>query len=253
MTMCDHSTPARSRVSNCRAGSGAVSASTFCRTPAIASSFAMLVSTSAISEPTSRISASPNPRVVTAGEPRRIPLGFIGGLVSNGIAFLLTVMRARSSACSASLPRSPLEKTSSSTTCVSVPPETTRKPASISACAMARALATTCFWYATNSGCMASRKQTALAASTCTSGPPCVPGKTFLSISLPYFSRARIMPARGPRSVLCVVVVTMSACSQGLGWTPAATRPEMCAMSTRNTAPTRSAIWRKRAKSMIRG
>ncbi len=59
---------------------------------------------SAISAPTSRISASPNPRVVTAGEPNRMPLGFIGGLVSNGIAFLLTVMRARSSACSASLP-----------------------------------------------------------------------------------------------------------------------------------------------------
>src|ERR1039457_5190027 len=70
---------------------------------------------------------------------------FIGGLVSNGMAFWLTVMRARSSASSASLPRSPLEKTSSSTRCVSVPPETTRKPASISASAMTRALATTRF------------------------------------------------------------------------------------------------------------
>ena len=36
------------------------------------------------------------PRVVSAGVPRRMPLGFIGGLVSNGIAFLLTVMPASS-------------------------------------------------------------------------------------------------------------------------------------------------------------
>ena len=63
-----------------------------------------------------------------------MPLGFIGGLVSNGMAFLLTVMRARSSAFSASLPRTPLENTSTSIRCVSVPPETTRKPASIRLC-----------------------------------------------------------------------------------------------------------------------
>ena len=72
--------------------------------------------------------------MVTAGDPRRMPLGFIGGLVSNGIAFLLTVMRARSSACSASLPRTPFENTSTSIRCVSVPPETTRKPASTRLC-----------------------------------------------------------------------------------------------------------------------
>ena len=44
--------------------------------------------------------------MVTAGQPSRMPLGFIGGLVSNGMAFLLTVMCAWSSAFSASLPRS---------------------------------------------------------------------------------------------------------------------------------------------------
>ena len=65
---------------------------------------------------------------------------------------------------------------------------------------------------------MASLKRTALAAITCISGPPCVPGKTaelsFFSISA--LSRARIRPPRGPRSVLCVVVVTTSAIGTGI-------------------------------------
>ena len=43
---------------------------------------------------------------------------------------------------------------------------------------MARAFASTCFWYAVNSGCSASSNATALAAMTCISGPPCVPGNT---------------------------------------------------------------------------
>ena len=51
---------------------------------------------------------------------------------------------------------------------------------------------------------------------TCTSGPPCMPGNTLLSMAAPYFSLARIMPARGPRSVLCVVDVTISAHSHGI-------------------------------------
>ena len=38
-------------------------------------------------------------------------------------------------------------------------------------------------------------------------------------------------PARGPRSVLCVVVVVMCACGTGEGCTPPATRPAMWAMS----------------------
>ena len=44
-------------------------------------------------------------------------------------------------------------------------------------------------------------------------------------------------PPRGPRSVLCVVVVTKSECGTGLGCTPAATRPAMCAMSVTIGAP----------------
>ena len=47
------------------------------------------------------------PRVVTAGVPMRMPLATIGGFLSNGIAFLLTVMPARPSAASATLPVRP--------------------------------------------------------------------------------------------------------------------------------------------------
>jgi hypothetical protein len=45
-----------------------------------------------------------------------------------------------------------------------------------------------------------------------------------------------------PRNVLCVVVVTTSACTNGLAAHPAATRPDTCAMSTMSKAPTLSAI-----------
>ena len=46
--------------------------------------------------------------------------------------------------------------------------------------------------------------------------------------------RKKIIAPRGPRSDLCVVVVTTSACSKGEGTRPAATRPEMWAMSARS-------------------
>ena len=88
---------------------------------------------------------------------------------------------------------------------------------------------------------------------TCMSGPPWMPGKTLLSIAFACSSRHRIMPPRGPRSVLCVVVVTMSECGTGDGWTPAATRPAKWAMSVKRSAPTSSAISRKAAKSQKRG
>src|SRR5258708_3568106 len=85
---------------------------------------------------------------------------------------------------------------------------------------------------------MASFRHTAFAAMMWTSGPPCMPGNVSLSISFAYAAWQSTMPARGPRSVLCVVVETMSACGTGLGCTPAATRPAMCAMSTKKIAST---------------
>ena len=80
----------------------------------------------------------------------------------------------------------------------------------------------------------------------CSSGPPWMPGKIWLLIFLASSaSLVRIMPPRGPRSVLWVVVVTMSAWGTGLGWRPAATRPAMWAMSTISLAPTSSAMARE--------
>ena len=52
---------------------------------------------------------------------------------------------------------------------------------------------------------------TALAAIVCINGPPCWPGKIALSIALAYAAAPRIMPLRGPASVLWTVVVTTSA------------------------------------------
>src|SRR5258708_2072396 len=52
---------------------------------------------------------------------------------------------------------------------------------------------------------------------TCMSGPPWAYGKTALSTTFANSSVQRIMPPRGPRSVLCVVVVTICACSTGFG------------------------------------
>ncbi len=76
-----------------------------------------------------RISAAPIPRVVAAGEPRRKPLVTMGDSSSKGIVFLLTVMPTSSSTVSAACPVRPLDDlTSTSIRCVSVPPETTRKP-----------------------------------------------------------------------------------------------------------------------------
>src|SRR6516164_1529836 len=79
------------------------------------------------------------------------------------------------------------------------------------------------------------------------------PRKVSLSISLANAERQSTKPPRGPRSVLCVVVETMSACGTGLECTPAATRPAICAMSTKNTASTDLAIFAMRSKSMTRG
>ena len=62
-----------------------------------------------------------------------------------------------------------------------------------------------------------------------------------------------MMPARGPVSVLCVVLVTTSQYGTGLGCRPAAISPAMWAMSASSRAPTSSAIARKAAKSTTRG
>src|SRR5258706_50105 len=100
----------------------------------------------AIQPPTSFISGSFIPRVVTAGVPRRIPLGLNGVFTSKGMVLRLVVTPASSSAVCASLPLTPSRNTSISIKWLSVPPETRRSPSDVSAAAKARALATTCVW-----------------------------------------------------------------------------------------------------------
>ena len=70
-----------------------------------------------------------------------------------------------------------------------------------------------------------------------------------------YSSCASTMPPRGPRSVLCVVVVVMCACGPGhlAGEHLARDDPAKWAMSTMNMAPTSSAISRIFAKFILRG
>src|SRR3954447_26831694 len=61
------------------------------------------------------------------------------------------------------------------------------------------------------------------------------------------------MPPRPPPIVLWIVVVTTSAYGTGLGCRSAATRPAKCAISTISSAPTSSAISRKRARPSWHG
>ena len=78
--------------------------------------------------PISLNSFTPKPRVVPAGEPRRTPDVIAGFSVSKGIAFLLQVMLARSSARSAARPVTFFGRRSTSIKWVSVPPDTISSP-----------------------------------------------------------------------------------------------------------------------------
>jgi len=86
------------------------------------------------------------PRVVIAGEPMRTPLVTIGFSGSFGMAFLFTVMCARPSAASASLPFTFFGLRSTRNRWLSVPPETMRSPRLVSVAAMVFAFASTCCW-----------------------------------------------------------------------------------------------------------
>ena len=76
---------------------------------------------------------------------------------------------------------------------------------------MAAAFFTTWAPQALYSGVRASPRAIALAAITCIRGPPWMPGKTAELIFFSSSGLQKITPPRGPRSVLWVVVVTISA------------------------------------------
>ena len=197
-----------------------------------------------------------------AAVPRRIPLVWNALRESNGTMFLFTVMSAATSAFSATLPvRSGyLLLRSTSIEWLSVPPLTIEKPRSTKFCANTAAFFLTCVAYSFHDGWRFSPNPTALAAMTCSNGPPCVPGNTaefsnmLIILGSPFFvvrpqgfSKSlpmRMIPPRGPRRVLCVVEVTMCAYLTGLSSKPAAIRPAGWAMSIMSNAPTSSAIWR---------
>ncbi len=186
---------------------------------------------------TSPNSSSPNPRVARAGVPMRRPEETIGGRGSNGTALRLTVMPIRCSRSSPCCPSSSESRRSTRTRCTSVPPLTTEMPASATSGEQPLGedlgAVQDCAPGAPGSPDRPPvLKATALAAITCSSGPPCWPGKTAELIFVAFSSLVRMTPPRGPPSVLCVVVVTTSAYGTGLGCSPAATRPAKCAMST---------------------
>ena len=157
--------------------------------------------------------------------------------------FLLAVMSAATSAFSATLPVSSgyLVRRSTSIEWLSVPPEMILKPRFTSSSASTAAFFLTWRAYSFHSGRRISPKATALAAMTCSNGPPWVPGNTELSrqadiifttplgvvrpFGLGKSSPIMMTPPRGPRSDLWVVVVTMWAYFTGFSSRPAAMRP----------------------------
>ncbi len=204
---------------------------------------------------TSVNSASPKPRVASAGVPMRRPEVTIGGRGSNGTALRFTVMSASCSRSSACWPSTSELRRSASTRCTSVPPVSTSTPAARESSAVSRSARIWAprivrSWRSLNSADAAILNAVALAAITCISGPPCWPGNTLeLSFFASSVSRETMKPERGPPIVLCTVDETTSAYGTGDGCSPAATRPAKCAMSTQSFAPTSSAIARNAAKS----
>src|SRR5215212_7652953 len=170
---------------------------------------------------TSANCSSPKPRVASAGVPIRSPDVTIGGRGSNGTAFRLTVMPTSCRRSSACLPSSCDSRRSTSTRCTSVPPVSTLTPAARASSASSRS-ARSCAprmvraWRSLNSSVAAILNAAAFAAMTCMSGPPCCPGNTADWNFLAYSSvPARIMPPRGPASVLWVVDVVRDAAEGG--------------------------------------
>ena len=80
---------------------------------------------------------------------------------------------------------------------LSVPPDTSGTRLG-EALGQRGALRTTWAAYSLNDGWAASWKATAFAAITCSSGPPCRPGNTALSMAAACSARHRMAPPRGP-------------------------------------------------------
>eukprot|EP00754_Rhynchopus_humris_P025730 Rhum_TRINITY_DN14962_c0_g1::Rhum_TRINITY_DN14962_c0_g1_i5::g.130542::m.130542 len=207
------------------------------------------------------MSASTMPRVVTAPAPMRMPPGFSAD-VSVDTVFLFTEIEISSSARSTLAPDRPSGFRFHMSRWLSVPPDTRFQPLFRKHSPIAAMFLRTCDEYALNSGVITSSICVPMAAIWCSCGPPCRPGKTAMSTfscqpvgapSFLAFVRKKIIPARGPRSDLCVVVVTTSANLNGDSASFVATRPLMCAMSIIRMAPISSAMRRNSACGHSRG
>mmetsp|Transcript_90730 Transcript_90730/g.256433 ORF Transcript_90730/g.256433 Transcript_90730/m.256433 type:complete len:216 (+) Transcript_90730:445-1092(+) len=176
-------------------------------------------------------SATLQPRVVIAGEPMRTPPGD-SAEASPWTALRFSEIEANSQTFSTLEPVRPCGRRSQRTRWLSVPSLASLWPLAWRPSASAFALATTFCEYSLNAGVTTSSSCTASAPIWWLCGPPWRPGNTAMSMrSLMSGRRSlylkKIMPARGPRSDLCVVVVTTSQYSKGLTCSPVATRPEM--------------------------
>mmetsp|Transcript_11672 Transcript_11672/g.31364 ORF Transcript_11672/g.31364 Transcript_11672/m.31364 type:complete len:203 (+) Transcript_11672:113-721(+) len=155
-------------------------------------------------------SFSPAPRVVIAQLPRRTPPG-VAGDVSPGNALRLRTNDTRSHKRSIFDPVRLSERKSHNARWLSVPSVAMRQPFSARRAAKAWQLETTSSQYRLNSGVDTSPSCTAMAPMVALCGPPCSAGNTASSTRLWNSLRQNIMPPRGPRRLLCVVVVTTSA------------------------------------------
>ncbi len=197
-----------------------------------------------------------------AGTPTLMPEVTNGLLSSKGTAFLFKVICALSNVSCAFLPVRFLFLRSMSIKWLSVPLLIRLYPLFTNASAMACAFVIICLAYCVYSSVNISPNDTALAAITCSSGPPCIPGNTarsrralmgrifplgsFTPNGLSKSFRIITIPPLGPRSVLWVVELTIWQCSNGSFSRPFAINPAGCAMSASTKAPMESATSRMR-------
>src|SRR5438034_857295 len=153
-------------------------------------------SASTITCPTSRKSDSSKPRIVAAGVPILTPEATVGGRSSKGTVLRLTVSFTSARRSSASLPDHSVERRSSWSRCVSVPPVSTSSPPSCSVSASTSAFLRTWPWYSRKASVAAILKHAAFAAIVCINGPPWMPGKTARSTACACSSSQRMKPAR---------------------------------------------------------
>ena len=145
------------------------------------------------------------PCVVTDGVPMRTPLVTNGLRGSSGIVFLLRVMPASSSLAWASLPVSSASNGAQVDEHQVVVGAAGHEAEALlhERVGQRRRVAHDLVRVVAERGSAASRNATALPAMTCSSGPPCQPGNTALSIALRVLGLAEDRSRRAGRAGSC--------------------------------------------------